>query len=305
MTGFMNQLHTVLQAPAVMSKLHHLREISCDHVVVDADMGVLLALPSLTHLAVLNFDLSFSHVHKLCSWQELTVHGCFDVVGDLAKLPLQGLSRLVVGRLAPSCVDDWDGAMDGTAHDVAAALANVPASCHLTVHPDGRLVMDCGYGHRNEDLRQLLPVLARWEGVRSLTVDNDNSDDEGSKLLQPDTVTAIASQLANMPSCTTLKLDNWVPHLASPMLTALRPTHITRLVIGGYPVQEQHLVVWCSGDAGREITVEVCEGCNVRPKGGLQRVRAYLDQLRLNSLVRVTLLGEEIDDDSDDGSDDE
>jgi hypothetical protein len=297
------RLPTLLQAPPVMPKLQHLRELHIpEDIVTDDGMCALLALPSLTHVAVHSFQLTSSHSHKPCSWEKVTVYGYLDVVGSLVKLPLQGVRWLVAGTVMLGSIDDEERA----AHDVAAALANIPASCHLTVHPDGRLVMDCAYGRRDEDLRQLLPVVARWEGVCLLTVTNfdDIDDDDASRLLQPDTIAAIASHLANMPSCITLELNEWVPHLAYPMLTALRPTNITRLVINGFPVEEQHLLLWCCGDAGRDMTVEV-HGCHVRPKGGLQRVRAYLDQVRLNSLVRVTLLGEEIDDDSDDGSADE
>jgi hypothetical protein len=155
-------------------------------------------------------------------------------------------------------------------------------------------MLDCGLGCGNQTLPLLLPVLARWEGVCSLRVGVGHNEYEA--LLQPDTITAIVSHLTHLPSCTTLHVDGWAPHPACQLIPALRPTHITRLVISGYPVQEQHLLLWCCGDAGREITVEVRKYCHVQPEGGLQRLREYLEQVKLHSPGNVNcvkLLGEE------------
>ncbi len=288
------QLRAYLQAPSVLSKLQHLRELHIPYEFVsDAGMCALLELPRLTHLAVDSFELSSSHAHKPCSWQELIVCDYLEVL-NLSKLPLQGLCRLVAGRLVSN------NAATLAADDVAAALANLPASCHLTAPSHGMLELDCGsWLHHQTLLLLLLPVLARWEGVRALRINVDGDEDEdvandGQRLLQPDTITAIASHLTHMPSCTALRLDNWIPHPACQLITALRPTHITRLVISGYSVQEQHLLLWCCGDAGRDMTVEVLDGCHVKPSGGLQRVREYLQQVKLHSADNykcVKLLG--------------
>jgi hypothetical protein len=287
------RLPTLLQASGVMPKLHHLRELHIpDHIVSDDGMCALLALSSLTHVAVNSFELSSSHAHKPCSWQDLTVHDWMDVVSDLGKLPLQGLRRLVAGELVCDNVETI------TPHDAAVAVANIPASCHLTTTPHGQLLLDCGIQHCNQQLRLVLPFVARWEGVCWLKINVDEHDDyEGHRLLQPDTITAIASHLTHMPSCTTLELVDWIPHPACQLITALRPTHVTRLVISGYPLYEPHLLVWCCGDAGRDMTVEVGDRSGVEPEGGVQRVRAYLEQAwryaSTGSSLRVTLLGDD------------
>ncbi len=278
-TGFVKQLHNVLQAPPVTPKLQHLQELCIpDCVITDNGMCVLLAMSSLTHVAVSYFNLASSHAHKPCSWEEITVYDCLYVVGDLVKLPLQGLSRLVAGCLAVAGGSNADESWleERAAHDVAAALASVPAICQLTAPSDGELVLKCGYGRGNQMVRLLLPVLARWEGVITLCVCVDfETDDvvdvdkhEGLRVLQHDTVTALAAQLASWPSCTTLEMVNWVPHPTYQLLTALRPTRVRRLVIGGYPFSEHHLMVWCCGDAGRAIEVQVENPSEVEPSGG-------------------------------------
>jgi hypothetical protein len=79
-----------------------------------------------------------------------------------------------------------------------------------------------------------------------------------------------------------------------------------RLVLGGENLEE-HLMAWCYGDAGRDITVKVCIDeldDNDSLKVRVQRVRAYLRRVRRSdgsgSALRVTLLGVGGDDDSDD-----
>jgi hypothetical protein len=61
-------------------------------------------------------------------------------------------------------------------------------------------------------------------------------------------------------------------------------------------MQEQHLLLWCSGDAGRDMTVEVGKYCDVEPEGGVQRAREYLNKVRASDStggsLRVMLLGE-------------
>jgi hypothetical protein len=71
-------------------------------------------------------------------------------------------------------------------------------------------------------------------------------------------------------------MHGWKPLTTAQLLTALAPTHVTRLLISGTKLSEAELMLWCSGDAGRDVTVELGFDCCLHPEGSLARVRQQL-----------------------------
>jgi hypothetical protein len=248
--GFVDCAESILQSPQVMSKLSNLRVISFDDMYSGCDdlwFNALLALPHLTHVTIPYNLLCESHAHKACTWQELRLSFGAYIMG-LGKLPLRGVRRLVLG----GGVRLGSHADNITLHQVEAELANVPASCCVSTPPNGALKLSCQdeYGHRIMPL--LLPLLHRCEGVRTLHLDG-----WGSRM-KPRTAAAIGAHLARVPSCTTLTLEQWKPHASAQLLTALAPTCVTRLLlINGLALSKAAVMLWRSGNAERDVTVEI------------------------------------------------
>jgi hypothetical protein len=79
---------------------------------------------------------------------------------------------------------------------------------------------------------------------------------------------------------------------------------VTRLVLRGSAVQDLELMLWCSGCAGRHITVEVPDARRTPPEGTLKRVRQYIkrkcsDEYEGGSWRVTLMLGHVSEDDSD------
>jgi hypothetical protein len=283
LSGYLGHAYSALQAPLVADKLHNLRVIVMDEgIALDGLwLDVLLALPSLTHITTSNIDLSESHAHRHCAWQEIHMRGVI-FIRELGYLALKGLRRLVLGG------DVLLGAADEDVNlqQVEAALTNIPASCQLSVPSSGVLTLGCPYRQEvNKSVPLLLPLLHRVEGVRTLRLHSWDSR------LLPSTASAIGTHLARVPTCTSLHFEDWKPQTSTQLLTALAPTNVTHLILGVSKVVEMEVAVWCSGLVERDMVVEVRSRCRVDAESMLACVREMLPRPADSPTgARITLL---------------
>jgi hypothetical protein len=241
----------------------------------DDGLNAMMAhLPALTHVKLACLRLEDNHADAQmvgCSWEELVVAIVTDVQ-SLARLPLRCIKRVALRCLG--CQDNHSNSntpdADSTppsspAAVLASALAAAPACsfcCHDTT---GALSFFCPVSQ----LPAMLPLLARWEGVRTLVVQPAGRVLER---LTPAAVGALGALLEGMPSCTNLGISGFTPNFNALLLPALTRTSVVQLDLTLMHVTEVQLALWCAGgNASRSIVVVMRRD---RVPGGIDEVRA-------------------------------
>jgi hypothetical protein len=105
----------------------------------------------------------------------------------------------------------------------------------------------------------LLPLLARWEGVKEVTLLSKGASAHNPQLT-PDAVGALGALLEGMPSCTKLNLYGCTPNPSALLLPALTHTSVGVLHLDVAPAAacEAQIMQWCAGSQpGRPFTVKV------------------------------------------------
>jgi hypothetical protein len=208
-------------------------------------------LPALTHVEVGHLELQDSHAdgQMACIWEELHIYSRICAT-SLARLPLRCIKRLGVGQV--DCYNGADPAAASTQPTVLlkAALAAAPDCC-CSVTWRGRLSLFCPV----RKMPAMLPLLARWEGVKSMLVETKAAEPE---YLTPAAVGALGALLESMPNCSELALHNVAPSLNASLLPALSRTSVLTLDFTELHMTEAQLMLWCAGrPEGRRMIVRV------------------------------------------------
>ncbi len=252
-----------LASPAVLFKLGGLRRLEFSQSLVDdAGMHTLLtSFPALSHVVVGGCRLQGSHLAEdRMAWEELCMLSID--VASLARLPLRVIKRVhVVGLYSDwSCtttsstttINSGDAAAAAAA-SLTAALAAAP-DCTFTCI-DGRLDLHL---HVSE-MPALLPLIARWQGVRCLSL---CVPCKGSQRLTAAAAGALGALLQVLPSCTELQLSGLKPHPSALLLPVLTHTSVTRVDLVDDIITEAELMAWCTGgDAAHPIEFELSFCC--------------------------------------------
>jgi hypothetical protein len=249
-------------ASAVQSKLSKLQQLDLTPFSLD-DAGLCLVfahLPAITHVTVWSLKLQDKHAdtQMACSWEELRIADAASFV-TLARLPLRYIKRVLVGCV--ECTDCTGANVSAISPAAAFAAACVAAPhCHFTSHPNDSLTLICPVSQ----MPAMLNLLARWEGVKSLTLQPPQGE---TQRLTHAAVGALGVLLEGMPSCTELKMYNYAPGVSALLLPALTHSSVGVVCIsyayGAYArITETQLALWCAGSQpGRPFTVKMrCPG---------------------------------------------
>ncbi len=280
-----------LTSSAEISKLRRLQRLVLDGFTLNDDglRALMTYCPILRHLQIDSCKLQVSHAEHpaACRWLELKVSKSISIK-SLAHLPLTDIQNLFVEHLTV-CVEAADSSAAepassqhtqpgrlSTEYDVSlaagklsAALAAEPA-CSFGCH--GRLTLECPV----HEMPDLLPLLARWQGVESLYLQaNGMRRWPWLETLTPAAIGALGALLTMLPSCTALSLGGVKPHAETSLLPALVHTSITHIFLRYVHMTEAKLRLWCSGvQAGCRVTVNLEASCTFY--GRIGRLREAL-----------------------------
>ncbi len=262
------ELPSFLTAPAVQHKLTRLQQLDIKPFDLD-DSGLcamMAHLPALKHITFCNLKLQDSHadVQLVCgSWEELHI-GFETSVTSLARLPLRCIKRVIAWNLGLE--DDADGSCTSNiASDAHPASPVTVLTAALAAAPECELSCACSDGNELQlscpvsQLPALLPLLARWEGVKSMFL---ASSGMVSECLTPAAVGALGALLEGMPSCTKLALCRFTPSLTSLLLPALARTSVRELDFTYMDMSIVQLMLWCAGaPASCTMIIMLDESC--------------------------------------------
>jgi hypothetical protein len=271
-----------LITPAAQAKLAGLRHLDMiAFVLLDPVLQVILEhLPALTHVELGHMHLEDNHAaaQMASSWEELRLSGEADIA-SLARLPLRCIKRVLVSSLKcyvePLGVHNTAAPRNTSAPaQLAAALAAAP-HCSFSCLIDDEIHLQCAA----KQMPALLPLLTRWEGVKTLCLNNYCRD---SQQLTPAVVGALGSLLESMPSCTVLSMHGFTPSPCAMLLPALARTSVADLHLYVESQSEAQLMVWLAGGqpGNRPLTV------NLWPKPEEQISESFTDDV---ATVRAAL----------------
>ncbi len=280
-------LASCLASPAVLFKLSSLRRLEvCRFKLDDAGLSVLLAsFPELTYVGVGGCRLQRSHLAEdRIAWEEFCIRSID--VASLARLPLRVIKRVyVVGLYSDWSCTTTSNTTTINSGDAAAAAAGATLTAALAADPD--CTFTCIDGHLDlhlhvSEMPALLPLIARWQGVRYLSLHTPVHGTDAQRLTAA-AAGALGALLQVLPSCSVLRLCGLKPHPSALLLPVLAHTSVTRVDLVDDSITEAELMAWCAGgDAAHPIAVHaylygVLEGhvANVRaivdaPDSGVQ-----------------------------------
>ncbi len=271
------KLPPFLKTPAAQHKLAQLQQLDLYAVDLD-DTGLhamMAHLPALTHVTCRDLKLQYSHADAQMarSWEELLIMMRPSITA-FAHLPLRCIKRVRASYLR--CLDVHDSNNPAAASTqptppaalLAAALAAAP-NCRFCCHDTtGALRFFCPVSQ----LPTMLPLLARWEGVKSMFLAPAGT---ASERLTPAAVGVLGALLEGMSGCTKLILRGLTPRLMARLLPAVMHTPVQILDLDVESITEAHLMQWCTCDQGsRSFVVVLSPWCNV--DGKIDRVRAAI-----------------------------